>query len=279
MKIKFLRFPEGKTKAVTLSYDDGVEQDVKLVEMMSDYGFYGTFNINSECFAPKGKIYEKEQIYDRRMCAQDAIKLYKKHNMEIACHSATHTFLDRLPCSLALNEILEDRKSLEKISGNIIHGFAYPFGTYSEETIALLKTAGIYYARTIESSGDFKIPSDWLRLNPTCHHNDPKLNEYIEYFKNEDVGSDPLLFYLWGHSYEFDEKNNWNVIETFFKKLEKRSDIWYATNIDIYNYIRAYEMLDFSLDMNYVTNPSAVDIWILVKGKNVKVPKGKKVKI
>ena len=59
-----------------------------------------------------------------------------------------------------------------------------------------------------------------------------------------------MLFYLWGHSYEFDENKNWNVIENFFKKLEKRDDIWYASNIEIYNYIRAYESLDFSLEMN-----------------------------
>ena len=33
-----LRFPEGKAKALTLSYDDGVEQDVKLLKIMQQYG-------------------------------------------------------------------------------------------------------------------------------------------------------------------------------------------------------------------------------------------------
>lgn len=77
MKIKFLRFPEGKTKAVTLSYDDGVEQDIKLVEMMTDYGFYGTFNLNSLCFASRLKKYDKDQICDRRLPEKEAIRLYK----------------------------------------------------------------------------------------------------------------------------------------------------------------------------------------------------------
>lgn len=279
MKIKFLRFPHGKTKAITLSYDDGVEQDIKLVEMMSEYGFSGTFNLNSGCFAEKGTIYDDGVIYDRRMNAEYAINLYKKHNMEIACHSVTHTFLERLPSPLALIEIAEDRRRLEELSGDLVHGLAYPFGTYSDETVALLKTAGIYYARTVESSGDFKIPTDWLRLKPTCHHNDPKLFEYADFFENEDVGADPILFYLWGHSYEFDENNNWNVIEKFFKQLSDKDDIWYATNIEIYNYIKAYESLDFSLDMNYVSNPSSSDVWILVKGQNIKVPCGETIRI
>ena len=42
-----MRFPGGKPKALTLSYDDGVEQDVKLIEIAEKYGIKGTFNINS----------------------------------------------------------------------------------------------------------------------------------------------------------------------------------------------------------------------------------------
>lgn len=37
----------GKKKAVTFSYDDGVTQDRRLVEMMNTYGVKGTFNLNS----------------------------------------------------------------------------------------------------------------------------------------------------------------------------------------------------------------------------------------
>lgn len=279
MKIKFLRFPDFKTKAVTLSYDDGVEQDIKLVEMMSDYGFKGTFNLNSGCFAKPGTKYSDDTVYDRRLPAKEAISLYKKHNMEIACHSQTHTFLERLPSSLALEEILSDRCCLEKLAKTPVHGLAYPFGTYSDETVAALKAAGIFYARTTASSGRFSVPTDWLRLNPTCHHNDENLSKLISEFKDEDVGADPMLFYLWGHSYEFDADKNWNVIEDFFKSLSDRADTWYATNIDIYNYVRAYESLDFTLDMNYVHNPSALDVYILVKGNHVKIPRGKTVKI
>ena len=40
-------FPGGKKKALTLSYDDGVTQDERLIDIMNQYKVKGTFNINA----------------------------------------------------------------------------------------------------------------------------------------------------------------------------------------------------------------------------------------
>jgi len=53
----FVRFPGFRDKAVTLSYDDGVRQDKRLISIMQKYGLKGTFNINSGQFSDK---YEDE---------------------------------------------------------------------------------------------------------------------------------------------------------------------------------------------------------------------------
>jgi len=58
-------FPNGKIKAVTLSYDDGVEQDIRLIEIMKKYGLKGTFNINSGLYAPEDIVYPSNQIHRR----------------------------------------------------------------------------------------------------------------------------------------------------------------------------------------------------------------------
>ena len=55
------------------------------------------------------------------------------------------------------------------------------------------------------------------------------------------------LFYLWGHSYEFDNNNNWDHIEKICEKLANRDDIWYATNMEIYEYVTAYNSLIYSI--------------------------------
>ena len=58
----FMRFPGGKTRALTLSYDDGVEQDIRLIEIMKKNGLKGTFNVNSGLYAPEGTIYKNGTI-------------------------------------------------------------------------------------------------------------------------------------------------------------------------------------------------------------------------
>ena len=139
---------------------------------------------------------------------------------------------------------------------------AYPFGTYNDQVVECLKMAGIAYSRTVESSHDFKIPTDWLRLPATCHHNDPKLMELAEKFVKEEPKRDSWLFYLWGHSYEFEARDNWNVIEEFAAYIGGREDIWYATNIEVHDYVEAWRHMQSSADGNRVLNLSALTLYI-----------------
>ena len=43
----YMKFKDGKSKALTLSYDDAVVQDIRLIGIMDKYGIKGTFNVNS----------------------------------------------------------------------------------------------------------------------------------------------------------------------------------------------------------------------------------------
>ena len=112
-----------------------------------------------------------------------------------------------------------------------------------------------FYCRTVISSNRFDIPRDWLRLQATCHHNDPKLNELANRFISATRVGEPLLFYLWGHSYEFEADNNWELIEDLLAKIGGRDDTYYATNIEIYDYVHAFRELIFSADGKRVYNP------------------------
>ena len=51
-----LRFPDFKTRAVTLSFDDGAIDDRKMVEILNSYGIKCTFNLNSERLGEKGML-------------------------------------------------------------------------------------------------------------------------------------------------------------------------------------------------------------------------------
>ena len=257
----FLRFPGGKAKALTFSYDDGVEQDMQLVEIMRKHGLKGTFNINAGIIAPEGTVHPKGRI-GRRMTASQILDCYKDDVCEVACHAYSHPFLERCSSAEVCMEVLEDRKVLEALFGKQIHGMAYPYGTFSDTVVDALALCGIYYSRTTVSTEKFHMPTDWLRMGATCHHKNPRLMELAKQFIDLEPKRNPQLFYVWGHAYEFEEQNNWHVIEEFAEKMGGHEDIWYATNMEIYTAWLDYTRLEFSADGKMVYNPSARDVWV-----------------
>lgn len=256
----FMRFPGGKSRALTLSYDDGVEQDIRLMDIMKQHGLKGTFNLNSGLYAPEGTVYPEGHIH-RRMTKAQAIRLYKDSGMEVAVHALTHPFLEQLSVNECTWEVIADRMNLEQEYDVIVRGMAYPYGTYSDQVVEILDNCGIAYSRTVEATHRFDIPKDWLRLPSTCHHNDPKLMELAHALVETEWNRTPALFYLWGHSYEFEADNNWHVIEEFAEYIGGREEIWYATNIEVYDYVKAYEKLIFSTDGKKVYNPTNVELF------------------
>ncbi len=255
---------DGKSKVLTLSYDDGVVQDMRLIEILNKYGLKATFNINSALYLPEDTV--RENFYGR-MKLSEAQALYKNSGHEIAVHAYTHPFLERLDTAEIIYEITEDRKAIERDYGTIVRGMAYPFGTYSDKVVDVLDKCHIAYARTVCSTLNFNFPDNWLTLHPTCHHKHPELMPLVKRFVEEKSRyNHPEMFYLWGHSYEFDNDDNWEVIERFAEYAGGHEHIWYATNIEVYDYVKAYERLHTSYDKKTVHNPSAIDVWFSNKG-------------
>jgi len=245
----YITFPEGKSKALTMSFDDGRKQDRRLVEIFNRYGIKGTFHLNSGWMDP-----ELEEI------RKEADTLYSGH--EIATHSLTHPTLTRLSDTAVLEEIISDRKNLEKLTGRVIRGHSYPNGAYDERIKQLLKNAGIAYARAVSAKDDLEMPEDFLEWHPTCHYSAPELMEKAKFLAGFGKPQYLKLLYVWGHSYEFDRDDNWNIIEEFCEYIGGRDDIWYATNIEIVEYMEAARRLIYSADGSIVHNPSAMPVWI-----------------
>jgi len=263
-----LRFPEGKTKAFTLSYDDGVIQDKRLIGLFDQYGVKGTFNLNSGAFGQVDQ-YSHLKVQHSKLSADDVPQIYKNH--EIACHTVTHPDLPSLPSGSVLYEVVTDRRNLEALSGRIVRGMAYPFGTFSAVVKDMLHDAGILYSRTVKSTHAFSIPSDFLEWNPTCHHDDPELlNLARSFIEPEDSSRRPKtkLFYVWGHAYEFDNNQNWNVMEELLKLVSGHDDVWYATNIQIAEYVEAASRLRYSADGMMIFNPTCQDVWMNILDKD-----------
>jgi len=278
MRYKFMRFPGGKAKALTLSYDDGIKSDIRLSDIITKYGLKCTFNINTSHFNTAGKPNKlqpseiKEYMLDR--------------GHEIAVHGESHIAPGNSDPSRAIVEFLNCRMTLEREFGMIIRGMAYPDsgirrldnGTSYENIRSYIKNLGIVYSRTLGGDNNsFLMPEDWYAWMPTAHHDNKNLLKWAEEFITTDVKAlygtrhYPRLFYLWGHSFEFDNNDNWDVIENFAKTVSGKDDIWYATNIEIYEYTTAYNSLVTSADGNTIYNPTCTEVFIEIDGKDYSI--------
>ncbi len=283
MKYHTLRFPGGKAKALTVSYDDGSIHDKQLIDIANRYGIKVTLNINSGYLG-----YE-----DWNRMTAEQLKEVAVGGHEIAVHGADHLALGKIAAVDGIREVLRCREELEKEFGGVIRGMAYAYSgitrLYScvtlEEIKHYLKSLGIAYARTLGGDNDsFQMPADFLEWMPTAHHNNPELMPWLEKFLAEEIpqwgdNRDPKLFYLWGHSFEFANNNNWEIFENFCKTAGNRPDIWYATNIEICDYVAAFHSLQFSVDRTMVFNPTCQDIWLDVEKETVYIPAGKLTKL
>lgn len=251
-----LKFPGGFKKAFTASYDDGCPNDKRLADLFRKYGIKATFNLVSTWKYDKS-VYE---------------------GFEVASHGLTHTKVDHINGSNLAMEIIKDRENLEKEFGQIVRGYAYPGGAYSVEAERMLGELGICYARSCGRNEWFELPLNFLKWNPTTHHRNEKLFELVERFNTWKSGY-PALFYVWGHSYEFATEEDWEIMEKFLSEIALKDDVWYASNIEVYDYCEAFSRLKYSVDCNIVFNPSAVDVWFESDAKVYCVKAGQTINI
>ena len=273
MQYRFLRFPGNRFKAVTLSYDDGRRDDLRLSEMIEKYGMKATFNINSGLIAPttEGPYLTKAEI-----------RQLLKGGHEIAVHGDLHRANGLVSPLDGIRDVLDCRLKLEREFDCLVRGMAYPdsgVGRFADgvdynKVKSYLTDLGIVYARTTRGDEDFMLPADWHAWAPTAHHAHPQLSELVDRFLNirekECYCSSlyPRLFYLWGHSFEFGRADNWELLETFCQAMAGHEDIWFATNMEIYAYVNAYRSLVFSADGSMVYNPTLMPVWFCADGKS-----------
>ena len=281
MRSVFMRYPGGLAKALTFSYDDGVLSDRRLAELFDKYGMKATFN-----FTCRTKFSTDEEINE--------IFLSKGH--EIAVHGANHRPNGNQRPIEGIRDVLDCRLELERRCGRIIRGMAYPdsgitffgnFGNY-EQVKNYLTELDIVYARTLAGDNDrFELPNDFHAWVPSAHHDNPEIMEYIDKFLSLDLSKKktyhakrhPRLFYIWGHSFELDNNDNWDHIEEICEKLSHNDEIWYATNIEIFEYVEGYKRLVYSADGTMVYNPSLFSVWIDVDGVLFEIAPGKTVTV
>lgn len=278
MNTRTLCFPGFRHKALTLNYDDGCYFDEEFIRKMQQRGIKGTFNL---C----GSWMKDGERFGRHLSLQEAQALYQPAGMEVACHGYRHLAMAEYPAAQLLEDALRDRQEAEKHFEGPIFGFAYAQGSFNDDAVEALRLCGFHYSRTCVVTRDFSLPKDWLRMPTTCKHQDPRLFELADEFLKERGGNyfwrapnRPRWFTVWGHSYEFNDCNEWDLIERFMDKVGGREDVWYCTTGEMYDYVTAFDRLEYSADGKIILNRSNLDVYLeLPDWSLVMVPAGGKV--
>lgn len=215
-------------KALTFSYDDGSEQDIRLVALLNRCGMKCTFNLNSG-LGP-GDVWEYKGCPVRRLDLPACREVYAGH--EIAVHGARHLALSSLDPEALHQELAGDKAQLTEIFGTAPVGMAYAYGDCNAAVTEKARSLGLRYGRGVWENHSFDPQEDLLAFRPTCHHDDAQLDALVTRFLASEPET-PQIFYIWGHSYEFDGNHNWDAFERVLDRLAGHDDIFYGTNREV----------------------------------------------
>lgn len=229
------------------SFDDGLEQDKKIIAVLKEYGMGATFNLNSGLYGQKAyigrignagikEIAANSFAADRkhllsyvphfRIPMDEVVQVYEGY--EVAAHGRTHQNLEKCSKDLRETEIRDDVAALSDQFGRNIEGFAFPYGSGAKQSRETLKSAGIQYARTVYLAQDFGFPADPFSMPITCHHVSAKTFSLLKRFIDTEPEKEDLFFLMFAHGYEFDfetKESNWRKFRQICELVSGHSDI------------------------------------------------------
>ena len=223
-------------KALTFSYDDGVTQDKRLIEIFNKYGLKGTFNLNSGLLGKTGELL-RDGVYvnHTKINPNDVKAVYEGH--EVAVHTVTHPRLAEETDEEIIHQVEQDRGKLSDLVGYEVKGMAYPAGSRDAHVVEVVKNnTNVKYARSTKVTYTFNPSAEMFEYCGTLyHHNDwDRLFEIGEEFLKKRAET-PQIMYVWGHAYEFDIfPGRWKQFEEFCEMMSGRNDIFYGTNIQVF---------------------------------------------
>jgi len=258
-------YPQGKSKAFNITYDDGVVQDIRFVELLNRYNIKGTFNLNSQLMEEEFCWTHPCGMQVKRLSKDVVVDLYDGH--EIASHTLTHPYMNNKVYGEIMRQLGKDKDNLEKLFGREISGFAVPFDYYSPQIAQCAVNCGFEYARMSKESLFYTPPQDYYWWQCGIFHLNPDLNSFIDgFFAAEE---ELALCQIVGHSYDLDAENMWKQMEDILRRISAEEDIASMTNLEIVRYLKA--MRKAEIGEKHICNSSNMRLWFEVDGKTVSV--------
>ena len=237
---------DGKPKKFfTLSFDDGITQDLKVIEILKKYDVKCmSFNINTGLYGADwdwvGPAIGDPSISHLRF-TEEELKTGIYDGYDVLVHTLNHPSLKNYDrrASQIKKEVGKDADNIEELTGIRPVGMAWPGGDteYTDTTIELvLENTDIRFARGTTSTYNFELPEYFMKWMPTCSAIDPQCLTLAQQFIDAECTED-MLFYVWGHAYELDLNNGagYETFEQLVKMMSEAEDVYLVTNTEFYN--------------------------------------------
>ena len=180
---------------VVQCWDDGVNNDVRLTELLRKYNAKATFNLNPGLMEqatkpvwirPGDKGWSFHGFRCGKVARKDIAEIYD--GFQLASHCWKHENAGTTPDSEWIQSALQARRFLEDIVQRECRGFAWPCGRYTPETMKRMHEAGFAYGRTTQNT-DAVIPcEDTMALHSSCHFLNPDFCSSPELLNSRSTG-------------------------------------------------------------------------------------------
>ena len=248
-------YPGGKAKAFNITYDDGVLQDVRFIQLMNKYGLKGTFNLNSGLMETEFEWTHPNGMTVKRLPTRVVAELYQNH--EVASHTLTHPYLSSLTEAEIMEQMAKDKENLERLTGKPVLGFGGPFHHWGPEVVECARRCGFEYARNAEERYCYAPPEEYYCWSAGAYHIMPGFRDFVEgFFHTEE---ELALCQIVGHTYDLDAEDLWDYMESVLKRVAEDEKILSMTNLELVRYLKA--MRSAVITEKGIYNPSRLPLW------------------
>ncbi len=158
-------------KSYAISFDDGYEDNYLLaLSMLKKYSCKATLYLVEDRFnrdwSTDRKDYHNEgELRDERKLSDKQVsEMLASGIFELGSHTLTHANLNKLNQEQSYREIVHSRRQLKERFHVVVKSFAYPFGLYRDEHVAMAREAGYTSAVTTNEGTDALRDRDNLQL-------------------------------------------------------------------------------------------------------------------
>ena len=158
-------------KSVALTFDDGFEDNYHhALPLMKKYGAKGTLYLvvdrHQRDWSSKKKAHHNsgELMREPKLSDAQVAEMLASGLFELGAHTMTHANLGQLSSDEKKLEIETSKNALEQQFSTEVSSFAYPFGIYAQQDVALADKAGFKSAVTTEAGISRTIAGQPLEL-------------------------------------------------------------------------------------------------------------------